>query len=283
MSPIPDAVLSGVTFNGYDKERKKTLVRIFRRTDVGVEATSLSLDLSDREGLNAIAGRFGRRIDENASSEDILAMRLWGYEDELGTGVSKVVRSLYDTELAGKFGGDWYAGRRSSAVMDAKKFIEEQADLVGAHLDELTQLRETYSGKALDAKLEVARYNLAAALTRRLRGDADMSSLTAAGDSARASGERYDGDCPTNMQVSAERSLSKLGMGQEWKYGNCRVCLEDRKVGECSVCIGCENADNRGKDLGAIHKAALRRKQYEKSVQKSSTPTERSVKRTVAV
>lgn len=264
LSPIPDAVLNGLQLNAYDTERKKTLARIFRRTEAGIEATSLSLDLSDRDGLKAIVQCFGKTIDPNASSEDILAMRLWGYEDELESHPSKAIRSLYDGELSRKFGGEWYAGRQSSRITDAKAFIELQVDLVNQHMEEISMLKKKYSEKDLGTKLETARYNLAAALSRRLRGDTDSASLSEAGDTARANGERYAGDCPTGVSVTGEQSLTQLGIGREWKYGSCRVCLQNSMVGECHVCVGCENADNRGKDLNEIHKAALRRRSQQR-------------------
>lgn len=224
LSPIPDAVLNGTQLNAYDKERKKTLVRIFRRTDTGIEATSLSLDRSDRDGLNAIAEQFGQSIDPAADSEDILAMRLWGYRDEAHAGSARTIRKTYDEKLAEKFGGRWYAGRQSSLVTDAKLFIEAQVDLVNQHMEELKMLRIVYSGKELDEKLETARYNLAAALTRRMRGDADAGSLSEAGDDARANGERYDGDCPTGVaNMTAEQSASQLGLGNE-KHLRCVTC-----------------------------------------------------------
>ena len=273
LSPIPDAVLQGDSLNAYDLERKKTLVRIFQRTDTGIEATSMSLDRSDHDGLRAIAKSFGRTIPKGASSEDILAMRLWGYRTDLGHDAPSHIRKLYDNELGKKLGGNWYAGRQSSPVRDTKAFVEKQTDLVVQHMDELMVLRKHYSGSRLEAKCEAARYDLAAALTRRLRGDSDASSLSSAGDAARVSGESYTNDCPTGVAASAEQSLSQLGIGkQEWKQGTCRVCLRDGSVGACSVCKGCENADNRGENLDAIYRDAQRRQRIEQVVQLSPEP-----------
>lgn len=224
MSPIPDAVLNGLQLNAYDTERKKTLVRIFRRVESGIEATSMSLDLSDRDGLGAIARRFGKSIEPGATSEDILAMRLWGYNDEQGDDAAKTIRSSYDSILTEKFGGEWYAGRRTSAVLDARAFIEAQTDLVAQHMEEIMALKKKYTGKQLTEELEGARYNLAAALARRMRGDSDVGSLSAAGAEARANGETYRGDCPTGVdQATAQESLSQLGLGTD-EHLRCVTC-----------------------------------------------------------
>lgn len=223
MSPIPDAVLEGLQLNAYDIERKKTLVRIFHRTDNGIEATSLSLDLSDRDGLCAIAGQFGESIPADASSEDILAMRFWGNSSERGGDTVKMVRNTYDEALARKWGGRWYAGRQDSVVLDAREFIETQDSLLKQHMEGIAMLKKKYTGVQLDAKLEEARYDLAAALARRMRGDEDAGSLSEAGAEARAKGETYSGDCPTGIEATVQQSLSELGLGKD-EHMRCVTC-----------------------------------------------------------
>lgn len=223
-SPIPDAVLKGVHLNAYDRKRKKTLVRVFCRTANGIEATSLSLDRSDRDGLNAIAELFGGTIDADATSEDILAMRFWGYADDYKDGdVVKSVCSAYDKALSKKLGGEWYAGRQPSEVLDAKAFIETQPDLVRQHMEVIMALKKSYDGDERDTRLEDARYNLAAALTRRMRGDSDAGSLPEAGAEARAKGETYQGDCPTGVASTVQQSLSELGLGKD-EHMRCVTC-----------------------------------------------------------
>lgn len=223
LSPIPDAALRGVELNAYDLERKKTLVRIYERTEQGIEATSLSLDLSDRDGLQAIATRFGGKIPEDADSEDILAMRFWAYRDELIESPVDAARKAYDTALARLYGGNWYAGRRDSPVHDAMAFIEGQPDLIASHLDEINKIKNIHNGPQLVARLETARYNFAAALTRRLRDAGDAASLAEAGDMARSNGESYKNDCPEG--VTAAQSMSELGLGnKEMKCVTCPFC-----------------------------------------------------------
>jgi len=225
MSPVPDVVLDGLELDAYDKDRKKTLVRVFRRTAPGIiEATSLSLDLSDRDGLNAIALLFGKAIAPEATSEDILAMRFLGYAEEYGQDAVKTLRTAYDTALSEKFSGEWYAGRQPSDVLDAKAFIEQQPDLIEKHMEEIAMIKKRHTGNEREKKLEDARYNFAAALTRRMRGDSDSSSLSEAGDVARANGESYDGDCPTRItDTTAKQSLSELGMGKD-EHMRCVTC-----------------------------------------------------------
>jgi len=224
LSPIPDEVLEGFRLNAYDTKRKKTLVRIFQKTDFGIEATSLSVDLSDRDGLNAIAQLFGKTIAPEATSEDILAMRFLGYAEEYGEDAVKTLRTAYDTALSEKFSGEWYAGRQPSDVLDAKAFIEQQPDLIEKHMEEIAMIKKRHTGNEREKKLEDARYNFAAALTRRMRGDSDSSSLSEAGDVARANGESYDGDCPTRItDTTAKQSLSELGMGKD-EHLRCVTC-----------------------------------------------------------
>lgn len=276
LSPIPDAVLAGLQLNAYDLERKKTLARIFRRTETGIEATSLSLDLSDRDGLGAIAARFGKTIGPDATSEDILAMRFVAYGDELSGRPVTAIRSLYDEALADKYGGEWYAGRQSTRITDAKEFVEEQSDLLVLHMAELEKLRATHSGRALEVQLELARYNLAAALARRLRGDNDAGSLADAGQAARVNGERYDGDCPTGIMQSAQTEATKTKVG-EMKWMNCPFCGLATYGDPCAarlVCNACSAEVNNGVVVskGIGRKNALTLKEHIKARRKIVAP-----------
>ena len=164
-SPIPDAVLDGVDLGAYDKDRKKTLVRIWERIDGGVRSTSISLDLSDRDGLQAIARQFGQSVSDDYGSEDILAMRFWGYSSVLHDPV-KTVRRRYDEQLERKHGGEWYGGRQDGEVLDALSFIKSQPDIIQAHMDRMKEIDRL---SAADKKqlYKDARYNFAAALDRR--------------------------------------------------------------------------------------------------------------------
>jgi hypothetical protein len=112
ISPIPDEVLAGSDIDGYDRKRKKAMVRIYKRTDGGMTATSLSLDLSDRDGLNAIAQLFGETIHDDETGMDIRARRFLKYSSEFKRNPATEVRQAYDKALATKYGGNWYVPTR---------------------------------------------------------------------------------------------------------------------------------------------------------------------------
>jgi ribosomal protein S27AE len=287
MSPIPDAALAGTSFNAYDLDRKKTLVRVFQRTSNGVSATSLSLDLSDRDGLNSVASLFGKTIPPEAGSEDILAMRFWGYEDEFETSTVNTVRSVYDAALSEKFGGEWYAGRRSSRITDAKQFIEQQQDLIDQHMQVIARLKAKLDGNELEKHLESARYNLAAALSRRLRGEKDAGSLADAGDVARANGERYDNDCPTG--ITAEQSKSELYNEERWMtcpfcglatYGD--PCAARLICGKCAAEVRDGKVVSKGigraKALGLVRSNTAKQERL-RTQEKTHTPTKLAIAR----
>lgn len=191
ISPIPDAVVSGVELGAYDVDRLKALVRIYVRTDVGITARSMSLDGSDLEGFRAIASRFNQTIPDGASSEDILQMRLIGWADELEDEPSVVVRREYDRQLAIQYGGEWYAGRQDDTVLNALEFITAQEDLVLEHMNAVTVAKRS----RLSSALKQLRYDFVEALSRRLRGDPELS-MSEAGDIARAAGIEHKTDCP---------------------------------------------------------------------------------------
>lgn len=242
LSPIPDAVVNGVELGAYDLSRRKTMARVFERTDDGIRATSVSLDRTDRDGLQAIAAMFGETLREDEGSEDILRHRLWGWRDELSSAPFRSVRETYDAVLTRKYGGRWFGGRQDAKELSALDFIEKQTDLIAAHEEVLDTLEKR---KAPATDFEKARYDFAAALSRRLRGDADSASLSEAGAAARERGEKYDSDCPTG--VDAPQSLESLGY-RVWQKGHCRACRQETMVGECSVCVSCEEAHNAGGD-----------------------------------
>lgn len=248
LSTPPDTVDQGIDLGAYDKERKKTLVRIHMRTAKGVRSTSLSLDRSDHKGLQAIANLFGQSIADDATSEDILAMRLCGYSKNMAERPQQLIRRTYDESLAHQYGGQWYAGRQDDTVLDAKAFIEGQQDLIAEHLIVIGAIK-LQSAEGQVAMLERARYNFAAAITRRMRGDVDAMSLSEAGDIAEQNGEEYKNDCPEG--TSAAQALNQLGYGdKEMKCVTCPYCDKtvDAKLShntiscpECKVSVNTKN------------------------------------------
>lgn len=198
LSPIPDAVVAGTDLGAYDQQRMKTLARIYERTESGIRSTSLSLDRTDRKGLQAIARQFGQSISDDDGSEDILAMRMWGYRSVLHDPV-KTVRRRYDEQLERQFGGEWYAGRQDGDVVDALTFIKQQTDIIDAHMQRMSVINHA-SIHERDELRKRARYDFAAALDRRRHGGTsfgDGGDLLGSGSEAREAGIEYSSDCPT--------------------------------------------------------------------------------------
>jgi hypothetical protein len=224
ISPIPDAVVVGrVVLDQYDTERQKTMLRLYERTERGIRATSLSLDLSDRDGLNALAQKFNQEIPKNASSEDILAMRFVGYKNDFEDTPSVCLRKTYDEVLRLKYGGEWYGGRQDAPVLDALAFITLQTDIIEQHQTRLRPLMDLMNGSVKERLLEQERQNFAAALHERMRGKQGAISNARAGAAAAARGEVFSGDCPTSVK-SAEESLLRLGIGDKMLCVTCPFC-----------------------------------------------------------
>ena len=225
---------------------------------------------------------FGGTISPGASPEDIFAMRTWGNSDEIvGGDVRQFIARLHDCILEEKYGGEWSGGRSGRYSIDAQTFIAAQQDLLSDHLAHLGWLKKHYRGDELAHMLEQQRYNFAASLTRRVRGQSDAASMDSAGAEARQKGEEYDNSCPDGVN-SAQSSLNELGLtGREWKSGSCRVCLRSGMVGECDVCLGCEEADNRGVDLRDINKKALQARERQLQARKTSATTQPTLERRV--
>ncbi len=145
------------------------------------------------------------------------------------------IRTTYDQSLATQLGGEWFAGRRPMTVKDAKEFIEhpDQADLLAAHMTIVDEVFNATSDKDERIKrLAVPRYNFAAALDDRMNGK-KVTSLSDSGNTARAEGKSFDGDCPTAETTTAQ--MEKLGYRVEPSESilecvNCPFCRRPRGV-----------------------------------------------------
>lgn len=240
--------------------KKLTMVRLYQRTDDGLRAASISFETSNNESLAAIASLFGEHIGPEESPEDILSRRFRASSKYfLDNDIRRLVARAHDLSLSDQFGGQWSGGRQGDYTLDAQTFILAQEDLLSDHLALMWELKKKGESEDSPAR-EQARFNFAAALSRRLRGDSDASSLEAAGEAARANNEVYENSCPTGTMLTAPESLERLGLiRREWKHGSCRSCKDvfnpQKVVGECDVCQYCENADNEGK-LAEVSKRA---------------------------
>lgn len=261
ISPIPEQMrgrTSGDTY-GYQPRRGLGFFRVISHEGDGrIKMTVQSFDKSDPVAINAMYSRYGEQPDW---SRDLIDQRIYMHiEDELERElISDSLLFRYDESLNQRYGGDWYAGRNGQDRRNAYDFAKIQADLLDEHISRMSR-------PGLDDKQkEKFRRDYAAALRRRHEGrqvttegggaDAEMS---AAGDAALAAGERFEG-CGYSVggANSAEAQAAQAGYSNRlWVRGECRVCLRSAEVAECTVCIDCEEADNRGEDLDRIHARA---------------------------
>lgn len=290
LSPIPDAVIAGVDLGAYDKSRKKTLARIYTRTETGILSTSLSLDGTDRAGLQAIARQFNQSIHETDGSEDILAMRFWGYSSVLHDPV-KTVRRRYDEQLERQFGGEWYAGRQDGNVVDALTYIKEQKDIITEHMERLGKI-DALPPMVRKKAIKDARYDFAAALDRRRHGGTtfgDGGDLSGSGGAARDAGIEYANDCPTGEQnaESAEQAVGELFRRNEQKSEikrmTCPYCKLTTYGDPCAfrlVCTRCDAEVRGGRvfSTGIGRAAALSRETQQKQQARAEQQEERQKK-----
>jgi hypothetical protein len=266
--------------------KRLTMVRIYQRTEAGITATSISFDRADHDALDAIAHLFGQKLQDDETPEETLSRRLTGYSSQFGGDIRQAIARAYDAVLEAKHGGAWSGGRQGADLLDAQSFILSQEDLLGEHLLVIESLKKR---GASENDMELARYNFAAALGRRLRGEADAASMDAAGESDRQQGIEHDNSCPTGNMQSATQSLEQLGMQRrEWKHGSCRNCLDvynpQQIVGECDVCRHCENADNKGQMQDVASRArsiteTLKASSRSTKVEASNAPVAKEAKR----
>ncbi len=248
-----DDLLIVISPQDHEIGKHLTMIRVYERTEDGLEATSISFDTSDNVCLDNVSRFFGQSISTTASVEEVLSMRLWGKRQDIPSeDLRGFIARLHDVILEETRGGVWSGGRVGTSTIDAQTFIRNQEDILAEHRSVIKGLIAA-GGDDLVERLENARYDTAAQLTARLRGQAEASSREAAGELARENGETYSNNCPP---VGLELGLTNF------TEGSCRVCLKQGLVGGCSVCYSCELADTHdttGRALEIIHKNALAR------------------------
>lgn len=227
ISPTPDAVLKDeVNLNAYDKKRKKIMVRITEPTADGVQVTSLSLDCGDSAALRSVGDFFGVDIPDAASSEDILDMRFLAEKSQFnGERPAKVLRERYDKAMKMQYGGEWYAGRRDSNVLDTMQRILAYPELIEQHVNEIWALKKRLGKNFRFTKeYENATYNFLAAIEQADKLGKVVGSIGDAGDLARAAGVEFaKSDCPTGVALSAEKALEMQAIGER-RWMSCGVC-----------------------------------------------------------
>lgn len=250
---------------GYNVSRKQTMLRVLTWRDGKMIMVSQSLDISDRNALEAIYRHLGvecepgellgQRIHLDASSErqEFLVDELVG---------------VYDRSLQQQKGGEWYAGQRDTRPRNTYEFVCQQTDLTDILADEF--LKGSYGSEIV--------YSIAATIRRRFtgRGDTPVIQRYAYADDriaqqllreeimqataeAKAQGTVFSGcGASVGVSLSVEDRLSANGYGNktnvETKYSfnkkmHCVVCQAPPKEGEskkmCGPCGICRSCDTR--------------------------------------
>ncbi len=227
ISPVPAEVKAGSIIDGYNRERMKTMVRVYERISGGVRVRSLSLDKSDRDGIAAVAHAFGGTISMQMTDRDILAERHLAYRYLLAQPPEVLVRQAYDAVLTSKYGGKWFAGRQNDAISNTYDFICSHPVLLTRHMDELERIGLLDVDESrMESMRDRARYDFAAALSEIMEGrtsqhDVDMG---AAGQRAKAEGKNFDGDCPTGAASASQAVEIQLGRTETIHARECPQC-----------------------------------------------------------
>lgn len=181
------------------------------------------------------------------------------------------IRDTYDDVLTARTGRKHFAGRDRISTRDALTFIEQQTDLIDAHMAIVSRVHALTSDPGeRNRLLEGPRYNFSAALDDRMLGR-EVTSLQDSGDAARAEGRTFEGDCPTSPTAqTATSQAERLGYlrPERWSEGVCRNCERLTQIwkhedGGCNVCQACAAAHTRGGQEGLDaerRKAARERK-----------------------
>ena len=221
---IPDAVRdSHSDLPGYNRERLKMFTRVAQATKTGVQIRYHSYDGSNDDGIAAMDTTLGFDFIYGRSSEQVARERRYlpehkGDIDQL----DEQLRQAYDGALAKKYGGKWYGGRPAIAQTEAFGFVSQQSDLIDEHMAIINQIFAlTSDPRERNLLAESHRYNFAAALDGRLHGRS-VDSLQAAGDTARAEGRDFSGDCPP--AAGAVLQLESVGFKAKKDNLNCVRC-----------------------------------------------------------
>lgn len=264
LSPCPDAVLrQDNSIDGYDRHRKKLMVRIIEVSGDGARITSMSLDGSNYKAMQAVVQALGDELPTGLGSEEILARRFrLALDDEDRSLVAGAIREAYDRSLSDQLGGEWYAGRSPIDVQDALAFIRQQGDLLEAHMQAVREVQSTiHDAQQQEHQLEFHRFNLAAALDARLRGQ-QADDLEAAGRTARSEGREFSRECPT--MAGAEEQLASLGYGEQ--LCTCPFCFKKVSIDPCANRITCPECHAEVRDGVVVNYGDTSRSKAQKAV-----------------
>lgn len=248
---------------GYNVRRKQTMLRVLTSRDGKISMTSQSLDLSNREALEAIYQHLGVECE----SGELLGQRIHlDASLERQEFLVDELMGVYDRSLQQQKGGMWHAGQRDVRPRNTYEFACQQVDLTHMLADEF--LKESYNSEVV--------YGIAATARKRYMGQAEVhllqdsiymdpqvrqqllqKEIMQATTEARVEGIVFSG-CGTSVGVSlgTEGQLSTNGYGNktsaETKYSynkkmHCVVCQAPPKEGEskkmcgpCGICRSCD-------------------------------------------
>lgn len=205
--------------------RQPELNRGFKRVSVfdgqgGMVVFSRSINgLSASDVVQECHAEFGIMLDSNLNTVDLLK--------------NPIILDYADYELADKI----------SPVqgIDTKRFVQQQTDLISAHMNGLEAIAQRYLNPEQTASLsEGLRYDIVSSLKQRLEGKWQNqgslgASIAYAGNIEREAGTQYYG-CDTALTVRAER----LGYF---------TTSEDKT--ECVTCPSCSKVVNLPKEMHA--------------------------------
>jgi hypothetical protein len=262
ISPVPDAVRDGTAdIDGYRRDLLRSFVRIYYEVEDGVRCRLFSLDMSDRSGLAAVGDLLGITTD-GRSSEDILGDHALvdmgeNISDESVTELVGHAKFVYDKALKLQTGEQFHAGSRMLNKNDALSLVMRHDSLLDEHMKEISSIMS----RALDpdakkALLETRRKRTAAAMDiveqGGVVGSSNDSTVT-----EQMSAKDYGGECATGNAANAVGMAQGAKKERELKKGTCQACLRKGTVGECSVCLDCEEDDNKGVDLMKVRAKAF--------------------------
>jgi len=236
VSKVPDAVVEGRTsIKGYRRDTLRTFIRVYRRTDYGVECTLFSIDHNDQTGLE----RVGKLIDmqlTGRSSEDILAD--WRVLDVPGDGEAFVgklidrVTTVYDDAIYEQTGERRHAGSRYVDQVNAQQTVEAHPHLLREHFAAIAAIQGMALNRiAKDDLYEIEREKTAAAISLAARGH-DVSSTSDTAVSAEVASGNYSGDCSSATQNGMQQGENELL--KDWKkiVEHCPKCGASKIIAE---------------------------------------------------
>ncbi len=269
-SKVPDAVVDGVTsINGYRRDLLRSFVRIYTRTDAGVDCRLFTLDGNSRTGMYR-AGEV-LAIDTLQPSEKVLGDHtLLMVEDDVQQFVDDLAqrtKSVYDEGRFAETNEHSYAGSRYGDKQNAMTVVAEQTWLIAGHMDAITDIMQRgLSISSRDDLLEAERQRTAAAIKLASNG-IDIASSSDASVVAEVESGNYDRECATSTGMNqAQQNMENI-----WAPGECQVCFAKTMVGSCRVCATCAAADDRGVDLLQLREKNLRRLQTKRALGRSAS------------